>query len=238
MSNISSLEDIYNRKKFATQKFYDSFNDFIFSSDRRVFGKLIHRYDFFLKTKHLPGDIVEVGVFKGSGIATWSKFIDLFATHTTKTVIGFDLFNIPETKQVLDTYKNGEIMKTVINRTETNMLTVDSVEEQLRNANIDSSRYLLIPGDVSKTSLDFVKNNPGFRISVLYLDVDLEEPTYGALCALWDRVVPGGYIIFDEYEYHKFDESNGVDKFLKEKGIKYKIITTNFYAPSAYIIKE
>jgi len=238
MSNIFTLEDIYNRKKFASQQFYDSFNTFIFSSDRRVFGKLLFRYDFFLKTKHLPGDIVEVGVFKGSGISTWCKFIDLFATHTAKTVIGFDLFNIPETDTVLDMYNNGEIMKTVINRTDRSLLTVDSVEEQLTHANIDSSRYLLIPGDVSKTSLEFVKKNPGFRISLLYLDLDLEEPTYTTLCSLWDRVVPGGYIVFDEYEYHKFDESNGVDKFLKEKGIKYSIQSTNFYAPSAYIIKE
>ena len=238
MSSIPSLEDVYNRKEYFSQSLYDSFNDFIFSSDRRVFGKLIYRYDFFIKTKHLPGDIVEVGVFKGSGISTWCKFIDLFSTHTTKTVIGFDLFNISETPTILDTYKNGKIMKTVINRTNTDTLTIDSVTKHLSNANINPSSYILIPGDVSKTSLEFAKNNPGFRISLLYLDVDLEEPTYNTLCNLWDRVVPGGYIIFDEYEYHKFDESNGVDKFLKEKNIKYNVCSTNFYAPSAYIIKE
>ena len=41
-------------------------------------GKMLHRFEFFLKTKHLPGDIVEIGVFKGSGIATWLKFIEIY----------------------------------------------------------------------------------------------------------------------------------------------------------------
>ena len=233
-----SLEDIYNRKKHASQSFYDSFNSFIFSDDRRVFGKLLYRHEFFNKIKNLPGDIVEVGVFKGSGIATWCKLLDLFIPHSCKTVIGFDLFCLSDKDSVLDSYENGNIMKVVTGRTNNEELTKDSVTKSLVNANIDPSKFLLIEGDVSVTSLDFAKNNPGFRISLLYLDLDLNEPTYKTLCNLWDRVVPGGYIVFDEYEYHKFDESNGVDKFLKDKNIKYNIISTNFYAPTAYIIKE
>jgi len=49
---------------------------------------------------------------------------------------------------------------------------------------------------------------------ICHYDLDLNEPVYNSLKNLWDRILPGGYIIFDEYEYHKFDESNGVDSFL------------------------
>lgn len=233
----NSLEDIYNRKVHSSQDLYNSFNSFIFSDDRRVFGKLIYRYNFFNKVMHLPGDIVEVGVFKGSGIATWCKLIDMFIPHTCKNVIGFDLFGSVD-GDVLNTYKSGEIMKSVTGRAQSSELTKDYVTSQLISANISSEKFLLIEGDVSKTSLEFTKKNLGFRISLLYFDVDLDEPTYNTLCNLWDRVVPGGYIIFDEYEYHKFDESNGVDRFLKDKKIDYNIISTNFYAPTAYIIKK
>ena len=235
---MSSIEDIYNRKKHSNQQFYDAFNTFIFSDDRRVFGKLLYRYDFFCKTKHLPGDIVEVGVFKGSGIATWCKFVDLFIPHTCKTVIGFDLFDMPDKNTILDNITNGNIMKTVLNRTDLNSLGTDYIKEIFEKAQIQKEQYLLIEGDVALTSNEFTKNNPGFRISLLYLDMDLGDPTFEALCNLWDRVVPGGYIVFDEYEYHKFDESNGVDRFLKFKNIKYKVMSTNFYAPTAYIIKD
>ena len=89
----NNLQDIYNRKEQSSQHLYDAFNSFIFSSDRRVIGKLIYRNIFFDKVKHLPGDIVEIGVFKGSGIATWCKLVDIFIPHTCKTVIGFDLFD-------------------------------------------------------------------------------------------------------------------------------------------------
>jgi hypothetical protein len=68
--------------------------------------------------------------------------------------------------------------------------------------------------------------------------VDIERPTYHALSGLWERLLPGGCILFDEYEYHAFSESNGVDKFLKEKQIKYNLISTDWIAPSAYMIKD
>ena len=63
---------------------YKKFNDFIFSNDLKLIGKLLHRFKFFLQTKHLPGDIVEIGVFKGSGIATFTKFIEVFCQTQTK----------------------------------------------------------------------------------------------------------------------------------------------------------
>jgi hypothetical protein len=72
----------------------------------------------------------------------------------------------------------------------------------------------------------------------LYLDLDLDEPTFAALESLWDRIVPGGYVVFDEYDYHVFDESTAVDRFLKSRNITYKVRSTNMYAPSAYLVKE
>jgi hypothetical protein len=45
---------------------YLAFNKFIFSTDVKLIGKLLHRFRFFQDTIHLPGDIVEIGVFKGS----------------------------------------------------------------------------------------------------------------------------------------------------------------------------
>jgi hypothetical protein len=238
MDLSNNIIDIYNGKKHENQKLYDAFNSFIFSNDRRVFAKLLYRYEVFQKIKHLPGDIVELGVFKGSGIATWAKICDLFIPHTNKKVIGFDLFSSSISSNVFSSYKNGHTMSPVIDRTTLCERSIQRVKEQLLQANISDDKYILIEGDVCFTTKEFVKNNPGFRISLLYLDLDLDEPTYQSLVNLWDRVVPGGYIIFDEYDYHIFDESNAVDRFLRDYNLKYKVLSTNIYAPSAYIIKE
>ena len=67
------------------------------------------------------------------------------------------------------------------------------------------------------------------------MDLDVEKPTYDALNSLWDRVSSGGVVVFDEYAYHNWSESVGVDKYFENKSVK--INSMNFIAPSAYVIK-
>ena len=90
---------------------YEAFNNFIFNKDKKVLGKLLHRFKYYQNTFNLPGDIVELGVFKGSGAATWIKFLDIFECNSNKKVIGFDLFDSLNT--VVENYKNGDTMKVV-----------------------------------------------------------------------------------------------------------------------------
>lgn len=228
--------DIYNNNTVPSKDVYDSFNNFMFSDDVKIIGKLLYRYKFFDMTKDLPGDIVELGVFKGSGIATFSKFINIFCHHSNKKVLGFDIFDTDEAKDVLQTYSHEDActMNDVYNRVEKNELHIESVMNNLKY----STNFKLVKGDVSKTIPEYLKQNPGFRISLLYMDMDLETPTYQSLRHLWERILPGGVIVFDEYEYHAFSESNGVDKFLKEFNIQYEIKSTNFMAPTAFLIKK
>ena len=91
----SDLKDICNNnlKNMPSQSLYDNFNGFIFDKDIKVLGKLLYRYKFFELTKDLPGDIVELGVFKGSGVATFSKFLEIYCPNSNKKIIGFDIFS-------------------------------------------------------------------------------------------------------------------------------------------------
>ena len=95
----------------------------------------------------------------------------------------------------------------------------------------------MIQGEAVATSTQFKITNPGARIKLLYMDLDLGEPTYNILKTLWNIVVKNGIIVFDEYAYHKWDESNGVDKFLKEIEGQYIFFDTKIGSPTAYIIK-
>ena len=55
-------------------------------------------------------------------------------------------------------------------------------------------------------------DNPGVRISLLHFDCDLYRPTITALQCLWDLVVPGGIVAFDEYGIAPWEgESLAVD---------------------------
>lgn len=237
-----NITDITNKntKNNPKDEVYKSFNDFVFSDDIKLLGKMLHRFEHFLNVKDLPGDIVEVGVFKGSGIATFSKFIEIYGPNSNKKVIGFDIFGTNEADEILnkDSKLDKECMNIVYNRVDNEELSLESVKNRLVNTKITVDKYELVKGDVENSIPKFLEENPGFRISLLYIDVDLDRPTYFALKHLWDRILPGGVILFDEFEYHKFTESNGVEKFFKEKGIDFCLKSTNWIAPTAFMYKK
>ena len=241
MNNTITLTGICNDNKMnmPTDEVYSAFNSFIFSNDKKLIGKLLHRFDFFKRTIHLPGDIVEVGVFKGSGIATFSKFVEIFRPNSNKKIIGFDIFSRTEGEKILE--KDGTIgkesMQLVYSKVDESELSKESVEKRLESMEI-SKKYILIEGDVEESMPKFLSENPGLRISLLYIDVDLERPTYSALKHLWNRILPGGIVVFDEYEYHKFSESVGVEKFLKEFHLPYNLESTHWIAPTCFMVKK
>lgn len=240
--NVSVHDIIYNNntKNIPKDNIYQAFNQFIFSDDIKIMGKMLHRYDFFQQTKHLPGDIVEVGVFKGSGVASFSKFLEIFCPNTNKKVIGFDFFDPTEANLNLqkDSKHDQDSMKLVYSRLPSeNDRTLEAVQSRLDAMNLNP-KYLLVPGDVEQSIPAFTTKSPGFRISLLYIDVDIERPTYFALKHLWDRILPGGIIVFDEYEYHTFTESCGVEKFLKENDLPYEVVSTQWMAPTAFLVKK
>ncbi len=233
------MVNLYNSNVDITnnQNVYDDFNGFIFSSDRNIFNKLCSRYWIYEKTKHLVGDIVECGVFKGSGLFTWLKIVDMSEPNSIKKVIGFDFFDSSFVEEMSDGV-DKETMKQVFDRDknlQNNDISLTGIKNKILSAGFKQSKFDLVAGDIALSSKTYLKERPGFRISVLYLDLDLDEPTYSALNAFWNYVVPGGMIVFDEYGYHNWSESNAVDRFVAEKNLK--LHSTGIQAPTAYIIK-
>jgi hypothetical protein len=230
--NIKDIEIIES----LGQDFYDSFNKFIISSDLKVFGKLLARFQLFEMVKDVPGDIVECGVFKGTGIFTFLKLKRYYCPNSLKKVIGFDFF---DTESLVESLSNQDkdAMSTLFSGREFkhDKTFKETLEYKILKSGFQEHEFELIQGDVSKTASEFVQNKPGAKISLLYMDLDIEKPTYDVLKCLWDRVSSGGIVVFDEYAYHNWSESLGVDKFFKDKDVK--INSMNFIAPSAYLIK-
>lgn len=225
-----------------TEQDYNSFNQLIFSGDCKLLGKLLHRYHFYNKIRHLPGDIVEVGVYKGSGVASFCKILNIFEPNSNRKVIGFDFFSSTEGISSLrqsSTQAEVDLMTEVYERAKTSSeLELGAVEENLaRSTGKFQNRSMLVSGDIMTTMPSFVESNPGFRVSLIYIDVDLAAPTYYALKSMWNRLLPGGIVLFDEYEYHGFTESEGVERFLTEAELDYTLESTYWIAPTAYLMK-
>lgn len=236
MSNKVEFSNSEKQVINTSQEIYDAFNDLIFSPDTKVLGKLIARALLAEKTKDIPGDILECGVFKGSGMLSWLKLKKLLFPNSMKKVIGFDFFDtdsLVKSLSGIDQKRMKELFEERAFKHEAG--AGEWVRQKIEDAGFTPADYELVKGDISQTAKGFIEKRPGFKISLLYLDLDLSGPTFEALTAFWPRVSRGGLVVFDEYAYHQWSESQGVDQFFENKKVKINIL--DFNAPTAYILK-
>ena len=214
------------------QSVYDSFNEFIFSKDYKLFAKLASKLRFCELTKDIPGDIVELGVFKGSGLVSFLKANRLISTNFKK-VYGFDIFDDEKLVQNIST-NDGSLMSELFKKRNFDPKGyADLLREVIKNAGFNN--FSIIVGSVFDTVPIFLNENPGFRASIINFDLDTSEPTKFCLNYFWDRLVKGGVMIFDEYAVNEWTESNAVDEFINERNLKLK--STCYPFPSAYLLK-
>ena len=94
----------------------------------------------------------------------------------------------------------------------------------------------MVQGDICITVESYLNENPQTKISLLHIDTDIYEPAKVGLEKLFDRVVRGGVIIFDDYGCIE-GETLAVDEFLANK--EYAIHKFPFsHAKPSYIIKN
>lgn len=230
--------NIYNNVKETNQSIYDAYNTLVFNHDKRVFQKMTKKIELYLnlKNKDIFGDIVEFGVFKGGGVSLWLKLKELYEPHSLTKIIGFDFFEPDETINSLKN-ENKDLMTNVLNRVSVNDLSLESVKSRLSSFNEEN--YMLIKGDAVEKSKDYYTKNKGAKIKLLYMDLDVGEPTYLILKQLWEKIARGGIIVCDEYGFHGWDETIGVDKFLKELDkTTYYLENTNILSPTLIIHKK
>lgn len=210
---------------------------------RRIFLKrFLAHYEFFRMVVDLPGDIVELGVYRGASLMSLANFLEIRNMgDRQKQVFGFDNFaGLTEL-----TEKDGKTDEQV--GKSTGGFDSSVFEEILEDAIsiFDKDRFIpfkprvkLIKGNVEETVPRFVEDNPGLRICLLHFDCDTYSPTKVGLEYLWPLVVPGGVVMFDEYGIRPWEgESRAIDEFFRGEGVKIRRLD---WAPNpgGYIIKE
>lgn len=216
--------------------------DFILYYRRVNFAKFLAHIELFKKTVDLPGCIVECGVFKGVSLLTFAKLVEVYCPgDTLKRIVGFDTFQgfthlANQDGPPLE--KRGKVPGGWDSSSFYPVLR-DLIEVARKDSMIPRfSRIELVEGDVCKTVPKYVKINPGLRISLLHLDLDLYDPTLTALEQLYPLVVRGGVVIVDEYAMDAFaGESAAFDEYFKGRRPrlkKFPFIST----PGGYFIKE
>ena len=85
----------------------------------------------------------------------------------------------------------------------------------------------------------FASEPNGLRLSLLYFDINLYEPTLVGLKHLYPLVVPGGVVAFNGYGIPPWEgEAKALEEFFSGQKVP-KIQTFDFsHIPSAYFIKD
>ncbi|MEX2160716.1 MAG: TylF/MycF/NovP-related O-methyltransferase [Anaerolineales bacterium] len=218
------------------QKRWDLYNQFSLWGDLDRFTKLLARYELYKLIAGKPGDIVEGGVLKGAGLLYWAKLIEIFDPQSQRKAIGFDTFEgYPEDgakehdRKTAKDFKQIQIQKS-------DDVTAETIAEAAKQQGL-GKRIELVKGKAEDSMAKYVKEHPGFRVALLDLDFVLYEPTMASLQHLYDRVIPGGVVVLDEYGLPGFGETEAVDEFFG--GRKPMMLAFPWAkSPTAYFVKE
>ena len=227
------LPDLNNK-----QLMYDSEVNWHFTMTTERIVKLLIHWEVVNMTKHIPGAIVECGVFKGESLIRFAHFRNIIGSNFSSKVIGFDNFDdtYPNTA-----YEEDQPQREVwMNTAGSSSISVEQLETVFRNR--DLSNFEFIAGDICETVPKYVNNHKGLKISILNIDCDFVEPTFTSLAYLYPLVSKGGIILLDNYAGEGengnsyFGDTKGIDDFLADKNIKIRRFP--WAARPCYIIKE
>ena len=64
---------------------------------------------------------------------------------------------------------------------------------------------------------DILKECPAEKVAYLHLDMNCVLPEISALRFFWDKLVPGGMILLDDYAFRGYDEQHNAMNALAEE---------------------
>lgn len=195
---------------------WDFENGFYLTCENSRLSDFIAHCEIYKMILGIPGDIVECGVYKGSSLIQFLCFREYFENAESRKVFGFDVFGKFPNELELDSDRS------FVQRFESEGgygISKDDLESYLSKKGLRN--FQLIKGDVIETLPQFIERNPERRFSLVHVDVDVYEPTVCILENLWDRLVRGGLLVFDDFGTVE-GETRAVDEFLDKTSVRLK----------------
>ena len=179
----------------------------------------------------LDGDVAECGVFRGASLLRLA--CTLRQANSDKSLIGFDSFGGFPAGSVEDVDVPA---KRILSRVASKFRHVEHVPARIRNhcRMFNFKNVELVPGYFDET-LKEVRNR---KFCFVHLDVDLYQSYRTCLEVLYPQVVPGGMIVFDEYNEATWPgATKAIDEFFAKKSESLQF-DGQHHQPRYFIQKE
>jgi len=211
--------------------------------------RLLRVQDLYKKVLHqgIPGDLMECGVWRG-GVTVYMAALLQAHDDASRNVWVSDSFNgvpnalrqaegssydIPDDVKDMDERQwGGSVNERGVSgqREDKNILTVEQVyvRDNFKRFDLLNEKVKFVPGYFNET-LPFVSKKGLEHLAILRVDGDLYSSTMDVLQNLYDKVSPGGFIIFDDYPL--FQSRRAIEDFFKSRHLDLKLIKTDRMTP-------
>ena len=199
----------------------------------------------YILQNNIEGCIIECGVESGNFEHIWIN--ELMKNNSVRDIYLFDTFGglVEPTEydytckdakiyqmnkdEVYTTWKNNVIDEKVNSWCYT---PLDKVKQRLNSTGYPENNLHYVVGNVMETLKD--KTTIPEKIAILRLDTDWYESSKYELEQMYDNVVKGGIIIFDDY-YHWDGQRRATDDFFKNRNINYNFVNIGNFKTAAII---
>jgi O-methyltransferase len=174
-----------------------------------------------IEEEKIPGDVIECGVCNGGTAAILARFGS--RSRLNRTVWLFDSFQgMPEVTEHDGVSADGRTAQSHVGQ---EVGDIDRVQRVLKQAGAKLEHVRIVPGWFQDTFPIMTAE----RIALLNIDADWYESVKLCLETFFDRVVPGGFISFDDYG-HWPGCRIAVNEFLKARRLGFRLTPVDYTA--------
>jgi len=217
-------------REMKSENVWDYENSFYWFSEPSRLLKALAHFELYKTITGLPGDFLELGVYKGASLVRFCTFRHLLEAEGSRKIIGFDAFGkFPSSPE------NVASDVAFIERFEQSGgqgLSLDEMKQIMRLKQFEN--VSLIMGDVFQTLPMWLEENRSTRLSAVHFDMDVFAPTQFALNLLWSRMVKGGLFIFDDFGLVE-GATLAVEEFVRDKDLLIQKLP-NYKTPSFIVV--
>jgi O-methyltransferase/8-demethyl-8-(2,3-dimethoxy-alpha-L-rhamnosyl)tetracenomycin-C 4'-O-methyltransferase len=144
----------------------------------------------FVLENHVPGDFIETGVWRGGACILMRAILKAYGDTGRRVWVADSFCGLPAPKPGLagdsgDQHHTFSELIVSSKQVRSNFASYDLLDDQVQ----------FLEGWFSET----LRTAPIEQLAILRLDGDMYESTMDALGALFDKVVPGGFVIVDDF---------------------------------------
>lgn len=154
----------------------------------RNFRRLIER----VITEHIPGDIIETGVWRGGASIMARAVLAAYEVRDRKVFVADSFEGLPPPDENAYPADSGSDLHMI----DTLAVSIEQVQENFLKFDLLDDQVVFLKGWFRDT----MPRVPAEKLAVIRLDGDMYESTIDPLRHLYDRLSVGGWVIVDDYD--------------------------------------